>query len=191
MRRPIAPSNIGPSKRCVGVAGTSVLFIPPWGKEYMGEYKFCLQLIGPGGHRTRLKDKGKSRKASNKSDDYIRLSPGRLSLASQAPTTSSLHPSVNTRHGRQTTSCEQGDRWSAQPPLSPKKIGSLLRPMRARPPDCKNDKTSNIRIDLIDSSPFHLKGSFPGPEDTPYQGGHFEVVRRFAWRLIATPVPVR
>ncbi|KAJ7101550.1 ubiquitin-conjugating enzyme/RWD-like protein [Mycena belliarum] len=42
-------------------------------------------------------------------------------------------------------------------------------------PDCKNDKTSNIRIDLIDSSPFHLKGSFPGPEDTPYQGGHFEV----------------
>ena len=45
-------------------------------------------------------------------------------------------------------------------------------------PDCKNDKTSNIRIDLIDSSPFHLKGSFPGPEDTPYQGGHFEVVRR-------------
>lgn len=43
--------------------------------------------------------------------------------------------------------------------------------------DCKNDKTSNIRIDLVDSSPFHLKGSFPGPEDTPYQGGLFEVVR--------------
>jgi ubiquitin-conjugating enzyme (huntingtin interacting protein 2) len=42
--------------------------------------------------------------------------------------------------------------------------------------DCKNDKTSNIRIDLIDESPFHLKGSFPGPEGTPYQGGHFEVV---------------
>ncbi|KAF9465718.1 ubiquitin-conjugating enzyme/RWD-like protein [Collybia nuda] len=41
--------------------------------------------------------------------------------------------------------------------------------------DCKNDKTSNIRIDLIDESPFHLKGSFPGPEGTPYQGGHFEV----------------
>jgi len=29
---------------------------------------------------------------------------------------------------------------------------------------------------MIDDSPFHLKGSFPGPEDTPYQGGHFEVV---------------
>ena len=44
--------------------------------------------------------------------------------------------------------------------------------------DCKNDKSSNVRIDLIDESPFHLKGSFPGPEDTPYEGGHFEVVRR-------------
>jgi ubiquitin-protein ligase len=42
--------------------------------------------------------------------------------------------------------------------------------------DCKNDKTSNIRIDLIDDSPFHLKGSFPGPSETPYEGGHFEVV---------------
>ena len=43
--------------------------------------------------------------------------------------------------------------------------------------DCKNDKASNISIDLIDNSPFHLKGSFPGPEGTPYEGGHFEVVR--------------
>lgn len=42
--------------------------------------------------------------------------------------------------------------------------------------DCKNDKTSNITIELIDESPFHLKGSFPGPEGTPYEGGHFEVV---------------
>lgn len=43
--------------------------------------------------------------------------------------------------------------------------------------DCKNDKTSNIRLDLVGESPFHLKGSFPGPEGTPYEGGHFEVVR--------------
>lgn len=43
--------------------------------------------------------------------------------------------------------------------------------------DCKNDKTSGIKIELIDESPFHLKGSFPGPQDTPYEGGHFEVVR--------------
>ena len=45
--------------------------------------------------------------------------------------------------------------------------------------DCKNDKASNIVVDLIDNSPFHLKGSFNGPEDTPYEGGHFEVVREF------------
>lgn len=45
--------------------------------------------------------------------------------------------------------------------------------------DCKNDKTSMIKIDLVDSSPFHLRGSFPGPEDTPYEGGHFEVVSYF------------
>ena len=43
--------------------------------------------------------------------------------------------------------------------------------------DCKNDKTSQIKIELIDESPFHLKGSFPGPEGTPYEGGNFEVVR--------------
>lgn len=42
--------------------------------------------------------------------------------------------------------------------------------------DCKNDKISNIKIDLIGDSPFHLRGSFPGPEGTPYQGGTFEVV---------------
>lgn len=43
-------------------------------------------------------------------------------------------------------------------------------------PDCKNDKASNISIDLIDNSPFHLKGSFDGPEGTPYEGGRYEVV---------------
>lgn len=42
--------------------------------------------------------------------------------------------------------------------------------------DCKNDKTSSIKIETIDESPFHLKGSFPGPEGTPYQGGNFEIV---------------
>ncbi|KAI0793141.1 ubiquitin-conjugating enzyme/RWD-like protein [Irpex lacteus] len=41
--------------------------------------------------------------------------------------------------------------------------------------DCKNDKTSHINIELINNSPFHLKGSFKGPEGTPYEGGHFDV----------------
>jgi ubiquitin-conjugating enzyme (huntingtin interacting protein 2) len=40
---------------------------------------------------------------------------------------------------------------------------------------CNNDESSGISIDLIDNSPFHLKGSFPGPRDTPYEGGTFEV----------------
>jgi len=37
---------------------------------------------------------------------------------------------------------------------------------------CKDNASS---IDLIDNSPFHLKWSFPGPTDTPYEGGIFEV----------------
>lgn len=43
--------------------------------------------------------------------------------------------------------------------------------------DCKNDKSSKITIDLVDDSPFHLIGGFDGPEDTPYEGGRFQVVR--------------
>ncbi|KAI0299604.1 ubiquitin-conjugating enzyme/RWD-like protein [Russula brevipes] len=50
-----------------------------------------------------------------------------------------------------------------------------LRRVNKEIADCKNDKSSNINIDLIDNSPFHLRGSFEGPQDTPYQGGHFEV----------------
>lgn len=43
--------------------------------------------------------------------------------------------------------------------------------------DCKNDKTSKVTIELVDNSPYHLIGSFDGPDGTPYEGGHFEVVR--------------
>lgn len=55
--------------------------------------------------------------------------------------------------------------------------------------DCKNDKSSNIKIELIDESPFHLKGSFPGPEGTPYEGGHFEVVSQ-KYPTQATPLRI-
>ncbi|TFK38955.1 ubiquitin-conjugating enzyme/RWD-like protein [Crucibulum laeve] len=54
-------------------------------------------------------------------------------------------------------------------------MDARLRRVNKEIADCKNDKTSNIKIELIDNSPFHLKGSFPGPEGTPYEGGHFEV----------------
>jgi hypothetical protein len=52
--------------------------------------------------------------------------------------------------------------------------------------DCRNDKSTNHKIELIDESPYHLKGSFPGPQGTPYEGGHFEVVRirGVAWSLM-------
>ncbi|KAJ3472967.1 hypothetical protein NLI96_g13183 [Meripilus lineatus] len=56
-------------------------------------------------------------------------------------------------------------------------MDARLRRVNKEIADCKNDKTSQIKVDLFDSSPFHLKGSFNGPEDTPYEGGHFEVVR--------------
>jgi len=52
-------------------------------------------------------------------------------------------------------------------------MDARLRRVNKEIADCKKDKLSSITIDLVDESPFHLIGSFPGPEDTPYQGGHF------------------
>ncbi|KAF9490570.1 hypothetical protein BDN71DRAFT_1484421 [Pleurotus eryngii] len=54
-------------------------------------------------------------------------------------------------------------------------MDARLRRVTREIADCKNDKTSSIKIETIDESPFHLKGSFPGPEGTPYQGGNFEI----------------
>ncbi|KAI0270979.1 ubiquitin-conjugating enzyme/RWD-like protein [Russula aff. rugulosa BPL654] len=36
-------------------------------------------------------------------------------------------------------------------------------------------KTDNISVELMDNSPFHLRGSFRGPQDGLYEGGNFEV----------------
>ncbi|EMD39899.1 hypothetical protein CERSUDRAFT_112150 [Gelatoporia subvermispora B] len=54
-------------------------------------------------------------------------------------------------------------------------MDARLRRVNKEIADCKNDKTSHISIDLVDNSPFHLRGSFDGPEGTPYEGGRFEV----------------
>ncbi|EPQ54899.1 hypothetical protein GLOTRDRAFT_139354 [Gloeophyllum trabeum ATCC 11539] len=54
-------------------------------------------------------------------------------------------------------------------------MDARLRRVNKEIADCKNDKSSKIQLDLVDESPFHLKGSFPGPEGTPYEGGRFEV----------------
>ncbi|KAF8693850.1 Fungal ubiquitin-associated domain, partial [Rhizoctonia solani] len=54
-------------------------------------------------------------------------------------------------------------------------MDARLRRVNKEIADCKNDKASKISIELIDDNPFHLCGSFPGPEDTPYQGGTYQV----------------
>ncbi|KAI0345504.1 hypothetical protein BDW22DRAFT_1405476 [Trametopsis cervina] len=50
-----------------------------------------------------------------------------------------------------------------------------LRRVNKEIADCKKDKSSSISIELINNSPYHLKGSFNGPQGTPYEGGHFDV----------------
>ncbi|GBE85315.1 ubiquitin-conjugating enzyme/RWD-like protein [Sparassis latifolia] len=54
-------------------------------------------------------------------------------------------------------------------------MDARLRRVNKEIADCKNDKASQIAIDLVENSPYHLIGSFDGPEGTPYEGGHFEV----------------
>ena len=42
---------------------------------------------------------------------------------------------------------------------------------------CINDyKTDNIGVKVMDDSPFHVRGFFQGPQDSPYEGGTFELV---------------
>lgn len=47
--------------------------------------------------------------------------------------------------------------------------------------DLKNDKATNITVDLVGDSLTHLIGTFIGPEDTPYNGGTYEVVSTRAY----------
>ncbi|KAH8109760.1 ubiquitin-conjugating enzyme/RWD-like protein [Phellopilus nigrolimitatus] len=54
-------------------------------------------------------------------------------------------------------------------------MDARLRRVQKEILDCKNDKSSRITLELINDSPYHLKGSFEGPEGTPYEGGHYEV----------------
>ncbi|KAI0775591.1 ubiquitin-conjugating enzyme/RWD-like protein [Trametes elegans] len=54
-------------------------------------------------------------------------------------------------------------------------MDARLRRVNKEIADCKNDKSSKVAIELVDDSPFHLIGSFDGPEGTPYEGGRFQV----------------
>ncbi|KXN84656.1 Ubiquitin-conjugating enzyme E2 1, partial [Leucoagaricus sp. SymC.cos] len=47
-----------------------------------------------------------------------------------------------------------------------------LRRVNKEIADCMNDKTSNVQIELVGDTPFHLKGSFPNttiPDSYPFQ----------------------
>jgi len=44
--------------------------------------------------------------------------------------------------------------------------------------DIELDKNCSIEISPVAESPFHLVGTFPGPENSPYEGGVFDVVSR-------------
>lgn len=55
------------------------------------------------------------------------------------------------------------------------RTNSHLRRVNKEIMGCKSDETVNIKVELVDSSPFHLKACFPGPEGTPYENGIFEV----------------
>ncbi|PWN19081.1 putative UBC1-E2 ubiquitin-conjugating enzyme [Microstroma glucosiphilum] len=50
-----------------------------------------------------------------------------------------------------------------------------LRRVNKEIQDIKNDKYSKIEIALLSDSPFHLVGTFPGPEGSPYEKGLFDV----------------
>lgn len=41
--------------------------------------------------------------------------------------------------------------------------------------DLQNDPNSGVSAHPVDNSLLHLKGIFPGPPDTPYAGGTFQV----------------
>lgn len=57
--------------------------------------------------------------------------------------------------------------------------------------DCKADTSSGIQIELIDDSPFHLLGTFPGPEGTAYEGGTFKVDINIPDSYPFTPVKMK
>jgi len=96
--------------------------------------------------------------------------PSSLSPSSLA---ASLLSASNANHGCSLTSPQQGDFRQVHTGTGTTMITINVVTWVA---DCMNDKTSNVQIELVDNSPFHLKGSFQGPEDTPYQGGHFDIV---------------
>ncbi|KAI8601609.1 ubiquitin conjugating enzyme-like protein [Dissophora ornata] len=55
-------------------------------------------------------------------------------------------------------------------------MAGRLRRIQKEIADCQRDQASHIDLKLVeDSNIMHMKGRFPGPEGTPYEGGMFQV----------------
>ncbi|WFD36344.1 E2 ubiquitin-conjugating enzyme [Malassezia cuniculi] len=50
-----------------------------------------------------------------------------------------------------------------------------LRRVNREIADCANDTQSDVQVEMVDESPFHLIGTFPGPPNSPYEDGVFKV----------------
>ncbi|KAI8348591.1 ubiquitin-conjugating enzyme/RWD-like protein [Mortierella sp. GBAus27b] len=55
-------------------------------------------------------------------------------------------------------------------------MAGRIRRIQKEIAECQRDEASHIVLRLVDESDImHLKGRFPGPQGTPYEGGMFEV----------------
>ncbi|KAF9414160.1 Ubiquitin-conjugating enzyme E2 1 [Podila epigama] len=54
-------------------------------------------------------------------------------------------------------------------------MAQRIRRIQKEISDCQKDQASLIQLTLEDGNIMHLKGRFPGPPGTPYEGGIFQV----------------
>lgn len=53
--------------------------------------------------------------------------------------------------------------------------GNRSRRINKELKDVKSDRDSNVEVELVRDDINHLRGSFIGPEGTPYEGGKYVV----------------
>ncbi|KAF8485994.1 hypothetical protein DFH94DRAFT_678765 [Russula ochroleuca] len=59
--------------------------------------------------------------------------------------------------------------------MSDARLRGANKEITGAPDNCKNDKSSEINVDLIDKLAFSSLWFFDGVQDTPYEGGHIAV----------------